>query len=74
MGFLRSKSSPPPIPAKKIAPLPRLITDLPDSTQPGDEGKKSKKKGREGTILTSVMGVEEPASIGTKTLLGGGMY
>lgn len=47
---------------------------MPKTTQPGDEGKQSKKKGREGTILTSVMGVEEPASIGTKTLLGGGMY
>jgi len=67
MGFLRSKSSPAPIPTKKLASMPK-------TTQPGDEGKQSKKKGREGTILTSVMGVEEPASIGTKTLLGGGMY
>ena len=74
MGFLKSKRSVPPIIEKKLAPMPKLITDLPETTQPGEEVKKAKKKGREGTILTSVMGVEEPASIGTKSLFGGGMY
>ncbi len=71
MGFMKSKRSVPPIIEQKIAPMPKLITDLPDTTQPGDLGKKSKKKGRDGTILTSVMGVEEPATISSPTLLGG---
>tara|TARA_R100001510_G_C7584932_1_gene156599 strand:- start:414 stop:632 length:219 start_codon:yes stop_codon:yes gene_type:complete len=72
MGFLRSKSSPAPIPQmKKVKPMVKKVAD---TTQPLDMGKGSKKTGRDGTILTSVMGVEEPATIGTKTLLGGGMY
>ena len=43
---------------------------LPESTQPGDEGKKSKKKNRQSTILTSVTGVNQPATLGRKSLLG----
>ena len=43
---------------------------LPETTQPGDEGKKSKKKNRQSTILTSVTGVNQPATLGRKSLLG----
>jgi len=44
---------------------------LPETTQPGDEGKQSKKKkNRKSTILTSVTGVDQPATLGRKSLLG----
>tara|TARA_R100000654_G_scaffold21117_1_gene42611 strand:- start:64 stop:363 length:300 start_codon:yes stop_codon:yes gene_type:complete len=45
-----------------------------ETTQPGDEGKKSKKKkgtGKGGTILTSVTGVSGSPELGKPTLLGG---
>ena len=45
-----------------------------DTTQPMDEGKKSKKKkgsGKGGTILTSVTGVSGSPELARPTLLGG---
>jgi len=84
MGFLRSKSKPPeplkkiedkpiptPMPLPPITEIPKTMSEnMAETTQPGDEGKKSKKKGKGGTLLTSVTGVNEPANLGYKTLLG----
>tara|TARA_R100000353_G_C6399371_1_gene167176 strand:+ start:99 stop:317 length:219 start_codon:yes stop_codon:yes gene_type:complete len=72
MGFLRGSSSPAPIP-KIETPVSTVAKKVAETVQPGDEGKKSKKKGRGGTILTSVTGVTNPAELGKPTLLGG-MY
>ena len=72
MGFLRSKSTPPPM---AQLPVPKLKKKVAETTQPGDMGGGSsdKGKGRGGTILTSVAGVTDTAQLGTPTLLGG-MY
>lgn len=79
---IEDKLMPMPSPSPDITPRPPLddIRDIglpvqpndPETTQPGDEGKKSKKKnkGKGGTLLTSVTGVNEPANLGYKTLLG----
>ena len=86
MGFLRSKSKPPeplkkiedkliptPMPAPPITEMPTTMSEnMAETTQPGDLGKGSKRKGKGkgGTLLTSVTGVNEPANLGYKTLLG----
>ena len=48
----------------------------PTTTQPGDEGKMSKKKKKKKpTIMTSVMGVTEDAEVSNPSLMsGGGSY
>jgi len=70
---------PMPSPSPDITPRPPMgdiglpvEPNDPETTQPGDEGKKSKKKNKfkGGTLLTSVTGVNEPANLGYKTLLG----
>jgi len=74
---IEDKLMPMPLPSPDITPRPP-IGDIglpvqpndPETTQPGDLGKKSKKKGKGGTLLTSVTGVNEPANLGYKTLLG----
>ncbi len=84
MGFLKSKSKPvmpiestvekikeTPLPTPPIVEMSKSISEgMAETTQPGDEGKKSKRKGKGGTLLTSVTGVNEPANLGYKTLLG----
>tara|TARA_E500000081_G_C5807905_1_gene207840 strand:+ start:266 stop:508 length:243 start_codon:yes stop_codon:yes gene_type:complete len=80
MGFMRSKKpmepimdklKPTPLPTPPIAEIPKAMSEnMAETTQPGDLGKKSKKKGKGGTVLTSVTGVNEPANLGYKTLLG----
>jgi hypothetical protein len=48
----------------------------PETTQPGDEGKMSKKKKKKNkqTILTSTAGVTDEAEISNRSLMGGGSY
>ena len=47
----------------------------PSTTQPGYEGKMSKKKKKKNpTIMTSVMGVTEDAEVSNPSLMGGGSY
>lgn len=48
----------------------------PTTTQPGDEGKMSKKKKKKDkqTILTSTAGVTDEAEISNRSLMGGGSY
>ena len=47
----------------------------PSTTQPGDQGKMSKKKKKKNpTIMTSVMGVTEDAEVSNPSLMGGGSY
>ena len=60
-----------PLPTPPITEIPKAMSEnMAETTQPGDLGKKSKKKGKGGTVLTSVTGVNEPANLGYKTLLG----
>lgn len=78
MGFLRPKSPPPPPPIPEApAPLPVEPTPPtePDMTPSQDIGvedaeRLAKKKGRRSTILTSSLGLTEPAMVKKKTLLG----
>ena len=82
MGFMRgNRKEPNPMSQliedkiKPLAPKPNQITSFDaETTQPGDEGKKSKKKkgiGKGGTILTSVTGVSGSPELAQPTLLGG---
>jgi len=78
MGFLRPKSPPPPPPIPEApAPLPEAPTPPtePDMTPSQDIGMEDaetglKKKGRRSTILTSSLGLSEPATVRRRTLLG----
>tara|TARA_R110002153_G_scaffold8758_6_gene37183 strand:- start:538 stop:792 length:255 start_codon:yes stop_codon:yes gene_type:complete len=84
MGFLKPQTTTTPMPelvtgnpelSKKITPVapitPSVETTEPETTQPGDEGKQSKKKkNKQSTILTSVTGINQPATLGRKSLLG----
>ena len=68
---IMDKLKPTPLPTPPITEIPKAMSENdPETTQPGDLGKKSKKKGKSGTLLTSVTGVNEPANLGYKTLLG----
>ncbi len=68
---IMDKLKPTPLPTPPIAEIPKAMSEnMAETTQPGDLGKKSKKKGKGGTVLTSVTGVNEPANLGYKTLLG----
>ena len=51
-------------------------SNMPETTQPGDEMKMSKKKKKKKpTIMTSVMGVTEDAEVSNPSLMsGGGSY
>lgn len=51
-------------------------SNLPETTQPGDEMKMSKKKKKKDkqTILTSTAGVTDEAEISNRSLMGGGSY
>tara|TARA_R100000657_G_C4659498_1_gene103299 strand:+ start:253 stop:486 length:234 start_codon:yes stop_codon:yes gene_type:complete len=52
------------------------MSSMPETTQPGDEMKMSKKKKKKKpTIMTSVMGVTEDAEVSNPSLMsGGGSY
>ena len=52
------------------------MSSMPETTQPGDEMKmsKKKKKKKNPTIMTSVMGVTEDAEVSNPSLMGGGSY
>jgi hypothetical protein len=51
-------------------------SNMPETTQPGDEMKRSKKKKKKDkqTILTSTAGVTDEAEISNRSLMGGGSY
>lgn len=51
-------------------------SNMPETTQPGDEMKMSKKKKKKDkqTILTSTAGVTDEAEISNRSLMGGGSY
>jgi hypothetical protein len=50
-------------------------SNMPETTQPGDKMKMSKKKKKKNpTIMTSVMGVTEDAEVSNPSLMGGGSY
>jgi hypothetical protein len=53
-------------------------SNMPETTQPGDEMKMSKKKKKKKkdkqTILTSTAGVTDEAEISNRSLMGGGSY
>ena len=51
-------------------------SNMPETTQPGDEMKMSKKKKKKDkqTILTSNAGVTDEAEISNRSLMGGGSY
>jgi hypothetical protein len=61
MGFFKQKT---------VEPFRAAKNATPETTQPGDEGKKSKRKNRGSTILTSVTGINQPATLSSKSLLG----
>jgi len=82
MGFLRPKSPPPPPPLPEAPPpLPEEPTppkvedvDVPTDTPIGEDdalmATGTKKKGRSSTILTSSVGLTQPATVRRKALLG----
>lgn len=78
MGFLRPKSPPPPPPIPEApeplpeAPTPPTEPDMTPSQDIGAEDAETtlKKKGRRSTILTSSLGLTEPATVRKRTLLG----
>tara|TARA_Y100000004_G_C8717247_1_gene328515 strand:+ start:174 stop:377 length:204 start_codon:yes stop_codon:yes gene_type:complete len=58
------------MPGDKGKPL-NMTTEMPTTTQPGDKGLESKKKKKNGSILTSLIGTTETSEISNPSLMGG---
>ena len=69
MGGVFKPSTPPPPPTP--APTQAEVSQSTATTMDGYDSRKTKRKGRSATIMTSVTGVEGEPLLGKKTLLGG---
>ena len=69
MGSVFKPSTPPPPPTP--APTQAEVSQSTATTMDGYDSRRTKRKGRSATIMTSVTGVEGEPLLGKKTLLGG---
>jgi hypothetical protein len=69
MGGVFKPSTPPPPPTP--APTQAEVSQSTSTTMDGYDSRKTKRRGRSATIMTSVTGVEGEPLLGKKTLLGG---
>jgi hypothetical protein len=69
MGSVFKPSTPPPPPTP--APTQAEVSQATSTTMDGYDSRKTKRRGRSATILTSTMGVEGDTTLGKKSLLGG---
>lgn len=69
MGGVFKPSTPPPPPTP--APTQAEVSQSTATTMDGYDSRRTKRKGRSATIMTSVTGVEGEPLLGKKTLLGG---
>ena len=69
MGGVFKPSTPPPPPTP--APTQAEVSQSTATTMDGYDSRRTKRKGRSATILTSTTGVEGDTTLGKKSLLGG---
>ena len=71
-GVIRKPSPPaPPPPQPVTAPTEAEVSQSTATSMDGYDSRKTKRRGRSATILTSTMGVEGETTLGKKSLLGG---